>query len=307
MQQSVLITGISGFLGGYIASEFLKQDYQVTGVDAPGREASQSRRAPRHEYVDIPSSTFNSLIEELQPDILVNCAGRASVGLSILNPSLDYYANTVLVFELLEAVRVYAPSCRVILLSSAAVYGNPPSLPIHESQKCLPLSPYGYHKVQAESLCMEYAEIHGIQTVVARLFSAYGPGLRRQVLWDIYRKSIKEPSVELMGTGDETRDFLHAADVATAIRILAERCNCKGQVFNVASGNEVSIKHLAYVLMSNLGITQPARFNGIRDPGNPSNWRADIQKLQSLGFTASIPLETGIQDFLRWCRSLPEE
>lgn len=304
MQQSVLITGVSGFLGGYIADEFLNLGYKVTGVDATGKVVVPNRRIARHESMAIPSTAFNTLLAESSPDVLINCAGCASVGLSITNPSLDYYANTVLVFELLEAVRLHAPSCRFIMLSSAAVYGNPRILPINECQKREPVSPYGFHKLQAEMLCLEYASIYGIRTAIARIFSAYGPGLRRQVIWDIYRKSTIDSTIELMGTGDETRDFIHAEDVATAIRILAECAECRGEAYNLASGQEVSIRQLADLLLSCLANGSQASFNGIRDQGNPSNWRADITRLQSLGFVPSIELQEGVQGFLTWCSSV---
>jgi len=305
MQRSVIITGVSGFLGGYIANEFHNQGYLVIGVDGNGKGAVHNPRISRHEAMAIPSLEFNSLLTETDPDMLINCAGRASVGLSISNPSLDYYGNTALVFELLEAVRLYAPSCRFIMLSSAAVYGNPGILPINERLMCEPVSPYGFHKLQAEMLCREFSTIYGLKTTIARIFSAYGPGLRRQVIWDIYRKSASGSPVELMGTGAETRDFIHAEDVAIAIRILAERAECKGEAYNLATGQEVSIRQLADLLLACLGDGPQARFNGTRDQGNPSNWRADISKLESLGFVPSIPLEEGVQGFLSWCRSAP--
>lgn len=305
MQQSVLIIGVSGFLGGYIADEFLNQGYLVTGVDRPGKRMVTNSRVTRHETMGIPSAEFNSLLNESPTDVLINAAGCASVGLSITNPALDFYANTVLVYELLEAIRLQAPSCRFITLSSAAVYGNAGVLPINESQICDPVSPYGFHKLQSEIICNEYATIYGIKTAIARIFSAYGPGLRRQVIWDIYRKSVADAPFELMGTGNESRDFIHAIDVATGIRILSERAEFRGEAYNLASGQEVSIRQIANLLLTCLGQGPNARFNCNQDQGNPSNWRADISKLQSLGFVSSIPLEEGLQGFLTWCRSVP--
>jgi UDP-glucose 4-epimerase len=305
MQQSVLITGVSGFLGGYIADEFLSQGYLVTGVDRLGKRVVTNSRVTRHETMAIPSAEFNSLLNESPPDVLINAAGCASVGLSIANPALDYYSNTVMVFELLEAIRSQAPSCRFITLSSAAVYGNAGVLPINESQICEPMSPYGFHKLQSEILCNEYTKIYGIRTAIARIFSAYGPGLRRQVIWDIYRKSISDEPFQLMGTGNESRDFIHSKDVAIAIRILAERAEFRGEAYNLASGKEVSIRQIANLLLTCLGQGPNARFNGNQDQGNPSNWRADISRLQSLGFVSAIPLEEGVQGFLTWCRNVP--
>jgi UDP-glucose 4-epimerase len=303
MQPSVLIIGVSGFLGGYIADEFLRHEYRVSGVDASSRSHPGRKDLYRHDQLSIPSGQFNSILAELQPNYCINCAGSSSVARSISNPSLDYQANTTLVFDLLEAIRLHAPTCSFITLSSAAVYGNPSQLPINENQNLLPLSPYGFHKLQAELLCQEYSSIHGINTACARIFSAYGRGLRRQVIWDIARKCAVYGRVELMGTGNETRDFLHANDVAIAIRILAERSEFKGEAYNIASGKEVSIRDLANLLVNAFGAASPAMFNGRQDPGTPKNWRADISKLQSLGFAPTTSLEAGIRDVLAWFQS----
>jgi UDP-glucose 4-epimerase len=150
---------------------------------------------------------------------------------------------------------------------------------------------------------MEYNKIYGIKTAVARIFSAYGPGLRRQVIWEIVRRSLTDGEVELMGTGEETRDFLHAKDAASAIRVLAEHSPFEADVYNVASGEEVSIRDLATLLSNLIGNQSPPRFNGQQDPGAPKNWRADISKLQTLGFRPCIPLQQGLHDFLQWSRA----
>jgi UDP-glucose 4-epimerase len=302
MQPSVLVLGVSGFLGGYIADEFLAHGYQVTGVDGTKRKRTSRHGLTRYKQVSLPGDTFHSLLKELQPSFVINCAGSASVGDSLINPSMDFDANTVLVFEVLEALRLQAPNSHFIMLSSAAVYGNPSCLPISENHTREPLSPYGFHKLQAESLCLEYRKIHGIKTVAARIFSAYGPGLRRQVIWDIVKRSLQNEIFELRGSGEETRDFLHAKDVSAAIRILAENCPFEGEAYNVASGQEVSIRELANLITHLTGNQSTPRFNGKEDPGTPKNWRADISRLQALGFSPSVPLEQGLHDFLLWSR-----
>lgn len=303
MQPCVLIIGASGFLGGYIAEEFRRHNYAVSGVDASDSKHPARTDLFRHKNLTIPSDHFDFLLKDIQPKIVINCAGSSSVARSISNPSLDYKANTALVFELLEAIRLHAPDCRFITLSSAAVYGNPTVLPIHENLNLRPLSPYGFHKLQAEILCQEYSSIHGIHTTIARIFSAYGRGLRRQVIWDIARKYAIYGAVELMGTGEETRDFIHAKDVAIAIRLLAERSEFKGEAYNIASGTEVSIRDLASLLIHAFGGQQQASFNGRQDPGTPKNWRADIRKLSSLGFSPSTSLPVGIGDVHAWFQS----
>jgi UDP-glucose 4-epimerase len=225
------------------------------------------------------------------------------VGLSVIDPTADFYSNTLLTLEMLDALRIDAPQCRFIFLSSAAVYGNPQSLPISEAQPTNPLSPYGFHKLQGEQLCLEFAKIYGVPTASVRIFSAYGPGLRRQVMWDICQKAILQSSVDLQGTGQESRDFIHALDIAKALLLIATKAPMDGEAYNLATGTEVTIEMLASQILTALEYPHTPHFDGIVPVGNPLNWQADIAKLQSLGFSPTVSLERGVKTFTNWCRA----
>src|SRR5207248_3256916 len=125
--------------------------------------------------------------------------------------------------------------------SSAAVYGQPDRLPVGETAPLRAISPYGEHRVVCETLLRD----SGLPAVVARVFSAYGEGLRRQVLWDICAKAINSAEVALDGTGDESRDFVHAEDVAAAVVVLIRKADFGGEPYNVATGVETRIGELA--------------------------------------------------------------
>lgn len=300
MKQTVLITGVAGFLGRYVARHFARQGWRVVGFDEVPPENVQIADV---EYVraQLPGSALGETLKALTPDACVHCAGRASVGLSMDQPAADYYGNTLLVFELLEALRRHAPRCRFLLLSSAAIYGNPASLPVTEQHAVQPLSPYGYHKRQAELLCEEFSRIYSLPTACARIFSAYGPGLRRQVVWDICEKILTTGRLALRGTGTESRDFIHAADIAQALHLLATKAPCEGDVYNLASGREMTIAELAATLLRALGSQIQPTFDGHATPGDPLHWRADITKISELGFAPATPLEQGLHTVATWC------
>lgn len=301
--KSVLVTGVAGFIGRYVARHFSDQGWSVIGIDSsPPENAPLSNLAAYHR-LQLPDPKLNSILQEKPPQVCIHCAGRASVGLSVTDPAADFHANTVLTFELLNALHLYAPDCRFIFLSSAAIYGNPESLPVSEKQSCGPLSPYGFHKLQCEQLCLEFAKVYNLPTASVRIFSAYGPGLRRQVVWDICRKAITQSSIILQGTGQESRDFIHALEIARALNIVAESAPMQGEVYNLGTGREVYIEELARLTLDVLGLDCPLNFDGIIPVGNPLNWQADISKLQSLGFTPSVSLEQGIKTFATWCRA----
>ena len=301
--KSVLVIGVAGFIGRYVARHFSEQGWSVIGIDnSPPENAPLSSLSAYHR-LQLPDSALSNLLHQSSPQVCIHCAGRASVGLSLNDPAADFHASTVLTFEVLNALRLNAPSCRFIFLSSAAVYGNPESLPMSETQSPAPLSPYGFHKWQCEQLCLEFAKVYGLPTASVRIFSAYGPGLRRQVLWDICQKVITQNSLRLQGTGQESRDFIHALDIARALSVVASSAPIEGEVYNLASGQEVAIAELANLVLDALEYDGTSIFDGVVPAGTPLNWQANVSKLSALGFTASVPLERGVKTFANWCRA----
>jgi UDP-glucose 4-epimerase len=299
---TALITGVNGFIGRYVARYFAEQGWSVVGIDdMPPENAPPNLVA--YYRLRLPDAEMGSLLKLHLPQVCIHCAGRASVNLSMSDPGADFYSNTALTFEVLNALRQYAPHCRFIFLSSAAVYGNPVSLPIAEIHPSTPLSPYGFHKWQCEQLCLEFAKVYGLATASVRIFSAYGPGLRRQVLWDICYKAMVQGRVNLQGTGQESRDFIHALDIAKALLVVANTASMQGEVYNLASGQEVTIAQLAQIVLDVFEYPSPPEFDGLIPMGTPLNWQADVSKLAAMGFTASVPLEQGVKTFVNWCRA----
>jgi UDP-glucose 4-epimerase len=301
--KSILVTGVAGFLGRYVARYFAEQGYAVHGIDCVPPENAPLADLASYRALALPDKGIHRLLRHVAPEICIHCAGRASVPQSVVDPSADFYSSTVLTFEMLEAIRLAVPHCKFIFLSSAAVYGNPLSLPVVEDQAASPISPYGFHKLQCEQLCREYWIVHGVPTASMRIFSAYGPGLRRQVLWDMCRKVIAGDGLSLQGTGRESRDFIHAVDIAKAIGVIAARAPMEGEVYNLGSGREVTIADLAEIVVGTFGADCRPQFDGVMPPGTPANWQADIGKLRALGFSTDIPLEQGIKTFALWCRA----
>jgi UDP-glucose 4-epimerase len=303
MDRTVLITGVAGFIGRYAAQHFSSEGWSVIGIDHASPENAPLSSLSAYYNLHLPNNAFRNLLQKHSPDVLIHCAGRSSVGFSITEPSSDFYDSTVLGFEILNSLRLHAPRCRFIFLSSAAVYGNPESLPVKETHLPSPISPYGFHKWQCEQLCLEFSKIYGMSTASLRLFSAYGPGLRRQVLWDICQKILVHKSLLLQGTGKESRDFIHAIDIAKASRIVAANAPMQGEVYNVGSGQEVAIEELTRMILAATESKLFPHYDGTVPPGTPMNWQADISKLESLGFTPSIPFAQGVTSFVSWCHA----
>jgi len=301
--KTVLITGVTGFLGRYIARQFSQAGYVVAGIGTRPPENAPRQDLAHYYQLILPSSDLVAIAKQFQPQICIHCAGRASVELSVSDPASDFQASVAMTFHLLDTLRLYAPNCHLIYLSSAAVYGNPIIIPISESQLTAPISPYGFHKLIGEQLCLEFFRVYQLPTTIARIFSAYGAGLRRQVIWDICQKVLTQTRIKLYGTGQESRDFIHGIDVATAMLVLAEQSNGQANIFNLSTGVETKIQDLVRLIVAKLNPAIEIEFDGNLPSGVPCNWQADITKIKQLGFEPSVDLENGLGSFMQWCRS----
>lgn len=303
MIQTVLVTGVAGFIGRTVARYFGNLGFKIVGVDCVPHESIDLPDYIKYHQLTLPCTELEVLLKDCSPAICVHCAGRASVAHSISDPAPDFHAGPIMTFELLNAIRHYANACRVIFLSSAAVYGNPESLPVAEAHVLKPVSPYGFHKLQSELICREFAQVYQLKVASLRIFSAYGAGLRRQVLWDIVRKVLSPGAIMLQGSGTESRDFVHVDDIARAIHQVASKADLCGEVYNVGSGVETSIATLVDLTINLLSVERVCEFDGRVPPGTPLNWCADISRLQSLGFRPTIPLSEGLANFVSWSKA----
>ncbi|MFV0530354.1 MAG: NAD-dependent epimerase/dehydratase family protein [Flavobacteriales bacterium] len=296
----ILIIGSKGFIGSHILNYFQKLGNEVYACDVVVDYTSEN-----YFQIDASNSDYHHIFQKIAFDVCVNCSGAASVPQSLENPFRDFTLNTVNVVKILDAIREFRPDCKFINLSSAAVYGNPKELPIKESSQCAPISPYGNHKLFAEVLCEEYTTLFGIKTCSARIFSAYGNGLRKQLIWDLYQKFSKDDdTVNLFGTGEETRDFIHIDDICTAINCIIERAEFRAEKINIANGKEIKIKSIAETFSNLLTSDKTVVFSNQVKEGDPKNWKADIQVLQNLGYQKTIDLENGLKKFIIWAREL---
>lgn len=291
----ILIVGSKGFIGSSICRYFkVKQNIELWQCDIV--------TSSDEKYFRLDSDfLIEQVFSNIKFDVCINASGFGNVSLSFSQPYNDFVLNAANVVKILDAIRIYNHNCKFINFSSAAVYGNPISLPIIESDLIKPLSPYGFHKSVTEKLCAEYSSFFDIRTCNLRVFSAYGPGLKKQLFWDIYQKSkLNTDTIELFGTGNETRDFIYIDDLCNAINCVISNAPFYGECINVASGTETSIATAADYFCKNLIPNKKIIFNGKVKQGDPLNWRADISNLTSLGFSPSISIEEGLLNYSKW-------
>lgn len=298
---SILILGSEGFIGNHLVNHFTEAAYQVTGCDL-------YETSLRGNYTYYKVSRLSPEWEELfgsRPfDFCVNAAGSGNVPYSMSHPVSDFEANTLDTIRVLDAVRRYNPACRYLHLSSAAVYGNPSSLPVKETSPTSPLSPYGFHKLMSEQVCLEYCRIYGLRTAILRPFSVYGEGLRKQIFWDICTRLKYASSIELFGTGKESRDFLHISDLSVLVQKVLDQSDFTCSIYNAGSGVETTLQSVAGFVEKNFRGEKKITFSGETRKGDPLNWKADISAIKKLGFLPALKLEEGITNYIKWFHSL---
>lgn len=308
----IWITGAHGFIGRSLSRHLADLGHEVYGI-GHGHWTPQEAQAAglclwlNSEISGASLGQFSMTVP--RPETIYHLAGGSSVGSALQNPYEDFHRTVVTTQELLEWTRQCSPASGLVAVSSAAVYGSRHSGPILESAIPDPFSTYGFHKLMMESICRNYSQNFGLRIVVARLFSVYGPGLQKQLLWDLCTKLLRDPVVELGGTGLEARDWIHIHDARRALVALRENVSVDMPIFNLATGLSTSVRTIADAVVQHWRAVVPedfertkVQFSGLSRPGDPQQLVADVTRLGSLGFSCSIPLLHGLGDYVAWFR-----
>lgn len=297
--KKILVLGSEGFIGSHVVELGLQKGFDLYGVDVVDRSPTKYV----YEKISLLSPDFDSMVAAKQFDVIFNCAGSGNVSFSVQHPLNDFELNSRAVVYVLDAIRKHQPTCKYVHLSSAAVYGNPSALPVTENAAIQPVSPYGYHKWMAEISCNEYALLYGLSVAVVRPFSVYGPGLQKQLLWDVFQRAKDATELTLWGTGEETRDFVYVDDLANALFTIAASKTETVAVYNIASGESTTVRSVVEQLFQQLGWERRLLFNDIVRQGDPRFWQADISTLTATGYYAEVALEEGLRRTAQWMNS----
>ena len=298
--KSLLVLGSEGFIGSHVVKAALGKGYIVQGIDLVDRTVFSYS----YKKLSIISNDFDEFIKGKNYEIIINCSGSGNVGFSVQHPLSDFNFNTRSVIFVLDAMRKHLPTTKYIHLSSAAVYGNPSSLPVSETHPVDPISPYGYHKWMSEIICREYAALYGLGISIVRPFSIYGPGLQKQLLWDLFQRGQNSNEVIIWGTGEETRDFIFVDDAADALLLIGENTSEGHETYNLASGVSIKVIEVVRQLFSALGWDRIISCNQYTKEGDPRFWTADVSKLNNFNFKPRFTFDKGIKHTAQWMLSL---
>jgi UDP-glucose 4-epimerase len=307
----VWIAGIAGFLGGNAARRFLAEGWTVVGIGNPRRfgadELAVSNLRGRQALVEglLTIETLEAAFAMAgPPDVVVHAAGSGAVSASFSKPLEDFERAVTTTAILLEVLRRRAPNARLILASSAAVYGVCSASPIGEDDPLAPVSPYGAHKLMAELLCRQAHINFGQSVAVLRLFSLYGPGMQKQLLWDLCERLRPRPSELTMdGTGGEVRDFLFIDDAVELIWLAG--CSAINKLLvNGGTGQATTVRDVAENLIRRVSPETRLIFTGKIRSGDPSYLCADTARMKNIGFFPKIGLEEGLNRYIQWLHKI---
>ncbi|WP_096388827.1 NAD-dependent epimerase/dehydratase family protein [Halopenitus persicus] len=289
--QRVLVTGGSGFIGGAIVESLRgRTDLRILDVD-PGPDPPADVRLIEGDVRD--QHTVDEAAAGV--DVIFHQAALVSVEASIADPTESNAINAAGTLRVLEAARRH--DARVVVASSAAIYGEPERVPVVETDPLVPTSPYGLDKLAADHYVRLYHELYGLETVALRYFNAYGPGQSGEyagVISAFLEQARNGDPITVHGDGEQTRDFVHVDDVVRANR-LAAGTDDVGAAYNVGTGESVSITRLAELVRDVVGSDSPIVYEDARD-GDIRHSRADLSRSRDrLEYEPAIGLADGLE------------
>jgi len=301
---SVWVTGGNGFIGRHLIAYLARMGESAYGVGHGAIDETDRRKFGLTDWIngEISAPNLDGLVQRGGiPSAIFHLAGGSSVARSIEQPYEDFSRTVAATASLLEWLRQSARECRLVVVSSAAVYGAHHAGAISEQAATQPMSPYGHHKLIMEQLCRSYADSFGIRVTILRLFSVYGPALRKQLLWDLcVRLGQGQRELVLGGTGNEVRDWIDVRDVARLLAGLAQANAAPLKVLNGGSGVPTSVAEIARLLTRAWGGDIPVRFSGLVRAGDPFSLVADAGQLSVIPFSWRIPVQDGIAQYVSW-------
>jgi UDP-glucuronate 4-epimerase len=329
----ILITGIAGFIGSYVAKNFLKQGFNIIGIDNLNDYYDVALKKARlsqlnhwdnfqFEQLDVSDRTgMADLFARHQPEKVVHLAAQAGVRYSLTNPHAYVDSNLVGFVNILEGCR-HNQVKHLVFASSSSVYGANTKMPfsVHDNVDH-PVSLYAATKKANELMAHTYSHLYGLPTTGLRFFTVYGPWGRPDMAYFLFTKAILEGQpIKVFNQGKMRRDFTYIDDIVEGIiRVLdhipqpnpayAFDCGDPGssaapyKIYNIGNNQPVELLRFIEVLEDCLGVKAQKQMMPMQ-PGDVPATYADIEDLsKDVGFTPSTPIEVGIRHFVDWYRS----
>jgi GDP-4-dehydro-6-deoxy-D-mannose reductase len=301
----VLVTGASGFVGGWLSRLCAESGDEVHGISRSATVAAGTGMS-----VDLTdAAAVGAALAQIRPEAIYHLAALSHVGRSWHDPAATMAANVDGAAVLLEAVRTVAPEARVLWASTCEVYGRVASLPVSEDESLAPVNPYAVSKAAGDMLAGVYADAYGLQILRARPFNHVGPGQLPMFIVSSLAQQAAQARVDaatqltiVTGNPDTRRDYTDVRDVCSAYRELV-LSDAEPAVYNVCSGVSVSARELVAMvaeLIAPIRVTHeidPARIR----PHEVMDHRGSAARIAAVaGWQPNISLRQTVADTIAW-------
>jgi UDP-glucose 4-epimerase len=306
---AALVTGGAGFIGSNLVGALVARGTPVVVLDSlvsgyrSNLDAFPSVRFVEGDVRD-RAAVDAAMGSPGHIDVVFHLAASVGNKRSIDDPVFDAQVNVLGTVNVLESAR-RAGARKIVASSSAGIFGELKQLPIREDHPVEPDSPYGATKLCEEKLCLAYAKLYAIEAVCLRYFNVFGPNQRFDAYGNVIPifvfQMLRGETLTIHGDGEQTRDFVHVADVVQANLRAADARGVSG-AFNIGSGTRITINHLVELLRKASGLSPDVR-HGPPRAGDVRDSLADISAAgAAFGFAPSIDMKAGLAEYWAWAR-----
>lgn len=303
-----LVTGGAGFIGSNIVRLLVEQGHTVTVLDNLLSGYRENLLPfPQVRFIEGDIRNAGAVAEAVRgAEVIFHLAASVGNKRSIEHPLDDSDINVMGTLRILEAAR-HNGVRKVVISSSAGIFGELKTLPIREDHPVEPISPYGASKLAAEKLGLSYNALYDMKVVALRYFNVYGINQRYDAYGNVIpifaHRILNNQPVTIFGDGEQTRDFINVRDVAQANYKAAMAQEVSG-AFNLGSATSITINALARMMVE--AADRPAQIEyGPPRPGDVRDSLADISAAATaFGFEPEVDLETGLIEYMAWAQGV---
>ena len=299
----VLITGASGFVGGYLTNALVDMGVQVYGLS---RRTTVSKNGMRYILADIrDKDIINNIILDLRPTHIFHLAASKERGSEVSGFRRSYEMNLLGTLSLLEACVRLKPAPKLISLGTCEEYGQV-SGPFDENMREIPVSNYACSKVAVTDMIQSFVLGHGISSVILRPSLTYGPGQGSEMFLPLLIRSLIGRLNFPMTAGEQMRDYIHVRDLVQAILLASVDSKANGEILNVSSAVPIRLIDLANLVADMISPSCRELIEVGRIPyrdGEAMNYWADNKKAKDLlSWSPEVILEDGLKETVEYYR-----
>jgi UDP-glucose 4-epimerase len=298
--EKILVTGGAGFIGFHLCKRLSDLTSNLTIYDNLSNGKKENvKDVPKAKFVKGDILDLKKLRSLEKADLIYHLAAQVVVPYSMENPLEDFETNAKGTLQVLEKAR--KDDSKLVFASSAAVYGNPTVFPTPEEYGFHPFSCYGLSKVVGEEYCQMYQSQYGLDITIMRFANVYGSRCHG-VIHDFLDKIAKNPSkLEIIGTGLQSRDFVHVSDVVDALVTVGSDDSANGKTYNIGFGTTTTIIDLAKMMLKILNLQDKTFITTTN-----VSWQGDVTKIwfdnskakKELNWNPKVSLEDSIKEII---------